>query len=227
MSSVDIKLDGLSVMIGIPAGRDLHPYTVKSLISTFVKMERLKIPCQLGMIVGCSIVTQARDEVLDLFLQSDANRLFWIDSDMCWTENEFVRLLALSKVREVVCATYPAKCDPPTFFVNHDSSAHLTQQEYGLIEVYGVGMGFACMTREPLEKLAATKTDVFDQVSKRNMKAVFRAGIINGNRQGEDMAFFNDIRDLGYKVWLDPEVRPSHIGMKIYEGSIKDAMKFD
>lgn len=225
--SIDIALDGLKVMVGIPAGRDLHPYTVRSLIQVFTKCERIKIPCQLGMIVGCSVITQARDEVLDLFLQSDCNRLFWIDSDMCWSEKDFFRLLALSKLRDVVCSTYPAKTEQVTFFINHDEGKEMKQQEYGLIEVKGVGLGFTCITREPLEKLAATKQDVFDQVSKRTMKSVFRASIINGNREGEDMAFFADLRALGYTVWLDPECKPSHIGTKIYEGSIKDAMKFD
>lgn len=227
MSSVDVKLDGLSVMIGMPAGGMIPPMTAKSLVGSFLACQQMKIACQLGMITGCSIVTHARDEVLDLFLKSDANRLFWIDSDMVWEAGDFIRMLAMSKLREVVCATYTAKGDTPTFFINHDSSDSLHQQDYGLVEVKGVGLGFTVIHREPLVKLAESKPQVKDQVSGRSCAAVFRTGIVDGCRQGEDMAFFSDLRELGYKVWLDPEVCPGHFGTKLYTGSIKSAMKFD
>jgi len=34
--------------------------------------------------------------------------------------------------------------------------------------------------------------------------------------RGEDYSFFTDVRSLGYKVWLDPSVKPGHIGAKVY-----------
>lgn len=225
MSAVNVTMDGLSVMIGIPAGRDLHPKTVKSLWATQVDCFKMNIPCHLGMVSGSSVVQWARDEVVDLYLQTDSNRLFWIDSDMVWEPNDFIRLLAMSKLHEVVSAAYPAKNDTPTFYVNHDKGMGLVRGEYGLVEIWGIGLGFTVMRREVVNALAENAKWITDEASGKTMASIFRVDQENGKRRGEDMALFQDIRDLGYKVWLDPEIDLGHIGQKIYRGTIRDALK--
>jgi hypothetical protein len=225
MSALDIKLDGLSVMVGIPATRDFHPWTVKSILATSQMCQRMRIPCQLGLVAGNAVVQWARDEVVDIFLQSQANRLFWIDSDIVWKPEDFMRMLALSQLREVICATYPAKIDQPTFYVNHDKTKPLEADDLGLLDVWGVGLGFTVMRREVVERLVAKAPRIYDEISGKDVAEVFKVGAVRGKRRGEDMAFFEDIRDLGYKVWLDPQVDLGHIGVKKYEGSVKDALK--
>lgn len=224
MEHIDISLDGLSVMVGMPAGRDLPPMTVKSLIGTFTKCQRVNVPCQLGMVTNSAVIQWARDEVVDLFLESDATRLFWIDSDMVWEESDFLRLLALSQRYEVVCATYPAKMDPPTFFVNYDQEQGLVKNDLGLLDVYGAGLGFTVMHRDVVEKLVANAAKFTDEISGKEMASVFRIDTTGNHRRGEDMAFFADIRALGYKVWLDPMTDLGHVGGKIYRGTIRDAL---
>lgn len=223
---IQIDLKGLSVMIGMPAGRDLPGLTVKSLMGTQSLCRDVRVPFQFGMVIGSAVVQWARDEVVDLFLQSDATRLFWIDSDMVWKPEQFMRLLALSQYHDVICAAYPAKKEQPTFYVNWDSAVGLNQAEHGLLEINGIGLGFTVMSRKVVEELAARASRVIDDVSKRDMAAVFRVGATtDGRRQGEDMAFFSDIRALGYKVLLDPTVDLGHIGTKEYTGSIRQVLR--
>lgn len=100
----NINMAGVSVMIGMPAGRDLPIQTVKSLIGSFAACSERGVPCQFGAIANSAVIQWARDEVVDLFLKSDANVLFWIDSDMVWTPEQFIRLLVWSQVYDVVCA---------------------------------------------------------------------------------------------------------------------------
>lgn len=221
--SADVSLAGLSVMIGMPTHRDIPPKTVASLLATFDRCRKLSIPCELGM-VQSGVVINGRDDVLDGFLQSSANRLFWIDSDQTWTPSQFIRLLALSQLTPIVGATYPAKIDRPTFYIQHDAQAGLARNEMGLVEIHGMGLGFTVVHREPLERLAAAAPRVLDEISGREMASVFRWGIIDGKRQGEDMAFFSDLRALGYRVFLDPMTDIGHIGTKEYLGSIRDVI---
>lgn len=216
-----VALNDLSVFIGMPVHRDIPPKTTVCLVETVKHCARLSIPCVLGMVSAGNVVN-GRDEVLSMFLKSDCNRLFWIDSDMTWTINQFVRLLALSKLTPVVGATYPAKIDPrPTFFVKFASSE---KNELGLIEVEGLGLGFTIVRREVMEKLAEGKPQVMDEVSGSVVSSVFRWDVIDGKRRGEDMAFFSDLRELGYKVMLDPLTDLGHIGNKEYTGTIRDAL---
>jgi len=221
---MDINLDGLSVMVGMPASRDLPALTVKSLLSTFNLCQKMGIPCELGLIANNAVVQWARDEVVDVFLKSNATRLFWIDSDMVWEPEQFMRMLALSQLRSVVCATYPAKVETPTFYVNH-IGGEFAVDELGLMSILGVGLGFTVMQRCVLEELAAKAPKVHDELSNRNVASVFRVGSVGGKREGEDMAFFRDVRELGHKVWLDPEVDLGHIGHKQYTGRVRDAMQ--
>lgn len=225
MNAVDIAMDGLSVMIGMPTTRDLPAQTVRSLWSTQVACQQMGIPLHLGMVSGSAVIQWARDEVTDLFLNMDANRLFWIDSDMVWEPGDFIRLLALSKLKEVVTAAYPAKNDQPTFYVNHDKSMGLKRGEYGLVEIWGIGLGFTVMRRDVVEQLAGQSEQIRDEASGKTMASIFRIDRENNNRRGEDMAFFHDIRQLGYKVWLDPEIDLGHVGQKVYRGSIRDVLK--
>ena len=222
----DIGMDGLSVCIGMPASRDIHPLTVKSLLGTYSLCNQFKIPCQFTLVAGNAIVQWARDEVVDLFLGKEANRLFWIDSDIIWEPEDFMRLLALSQKRDVVSATYPAKKDIPTFYV-HREEKPIETDEYGLIDIYGVGLGFTVMSREVVEKVHNKAPKVYDEISARETAQIFKVGYIEGKREGEDMAFFREIRELGYKIKLDPSIDLGHIGTKIFRGSIREGLNLE
>jgi hypothetical protein len=222
---MQIKLDGLSVAVGIPAGRDFHALTVRSLIETFGKCQAMGIPAQLALVAGNAVIQWARDEVIDLFLKTDCSRLFWIDSDIVWDPNDFIRMLALSQKRDIVCATYPAKKEPTTFYINHDPP--LVSDDLGLFEIKGAGLGFTVVTRRVIEDLVSFSPKAVDQITGKNIAQVFRVGMKDGTRIGEDMAFFDDVRKLGFKVHLDPLVKLRHLGLKQYEGSIFDAIQTD
>ena len=222
---IPINLDGLSVAVGIPAGREFHALTVKSLIGTFGKCQTMGIPAQLATVAGNAIIQWARDEVIDLFLQTDCNRLFWIDSDIVWEPDDFIRMLALSQKRDIVCATYPAKKEPTTFYVNHDPP--LVMDDLGLFEIKGAGLGFTVMTRDVVMALVDNSPKAVDEISGKEVSQVFKVGIKDGKRLGEDMAFFDDARKLGFKVFLDPLVKLKHLGLRQYEGSILDALQPD
>ena len=54
------------------------------------------------------------------------------------------------------------------------------------------------------------------------MAKIFRFDEPNGEARGEDIAFFADVCDLGYKVNLDPTVTLGHIGEKEFRASFLD-----
>lgn len=224
MSMVEIPMKGVDVMLAIPAGRDFDPATVRSIVATFIACQQRGIAVRLGMVANCSVIEWARDEIIDLFLESPCNALFCIDSDMVWEPEQFIRMLVLNQIHPVVCASYPAKKDAVTYYINRDENEELVPDEMGLVEVWGVGLGFTVIRREVIDKLVGKSERVKDEITGREFASVFRVGAVNGGRRGEDMAFFSDIRDLGYKVKLDPSIDLGHIGRKVYRGCLKDAL---
>lgn len=221
----DISLSGLSVTIGMPTTRDLNPQVVRCLLATQECCIRMGIPFSLAMVQGNAVIQWARDEVIDLFLQTNTNRLFWVDSDIIWETKDFITMLALSQEREVICATYPAKLDTTTYYINRSDNGPLIIDEFGLVEVLGVGLGFTVIRREAIEGIVSRCPLIRDEISGRELYSVFQPGYRNGQREGEDMQFFRLVSEAGYKVWLNPTINLGHIGQKIYNGSLASAVE--
>ncbi len=218
-----VDLRTVSVTICMPVYGSIPPWTVASLLSTVSHCAANGIRCE--FVMEQAIVQIGRDALLDDFINGDTDKLFWIDSDMTWEPGDFLRLLALSTVKGVVCATYPRKIDGPIQFqIDMDLNA-IEQDEAGLLSVRGAGLGFAIVDRAICEELASTKPLVSDGLNGRTMREVFRVDTIDGRRRTEDMAFFSDIRELGHKVWLDPAINLGHVGMREWKGVVMDAFQ--
>ena len=222
MNDHEISLDGLSVCIGIPSNRDINPLVVRSIFQTRDICGTVGVACSLAIVNGNAVIQWARDEVLNLCLQSSANRFFFIDSDIVWEPEDFMRLLALSTKRDIVCASYPAKKEPTTFYIRYKEP--LIADEYGLLEVQGAGLGFTVIRREVVENVCERAEKIHDEISGNSYASVFKVSTYNGNRRGEDMAFFDTLLEMGHKVYLDPSISLGHIGTKIYRGKPLDAM---
>lgn len=217
-----VDLRTVSVTIGMPVGGSIPPWTVSSLVSTISHCAANGIRCEFVM-EASSVVQIGRDAVLDDFLRDDTQKMFWIDSDMVWEPGDFLRLLALSTTKGVVCATYPRKVEGPAQYQIDMDLAATEQDAHGLIPVRGAGLGFTVVDRAICEQLAATKPIVNDGLNSRSMREVFRVDTIEGRRRTEDMAFFSDIRELGHQVWLDPTINLGHVGMREWTGTVLDA----
>lgn len=220
---MEVDLRTVSVTICMPVYGSLSPWTVMSLVSTISQCATSGIRCEFVMEQG--LVEISRDALLDDFLNGDTDKLFWIDSDMRWEAGDFLRLLALSTRRDVVCATYPRKVEGPAQFNIDMDLSDIPSDELGLFPIRGAGLGFTVMSREACEAVATSKPLVSDGLNGRTMHGVFRVDTINGRRRSEDMAFFSDIRELGFGIWLDPTINLGHVGMREWTGVVIDAFQ--
>jgi hypothetical protein len=222
-----MKLDmaGVSVMLAMPTHRDIPAGTVASLLATQDLLQARRIPFEVQLQVGNSLVTHARSKIAHTFLKSDKSLLFWVDSDIEWQAKDFIRLCALATKMDVVGGAYPAKQDPIVFFLDPSSGGEIASNEYGCLKVGGWGMGFTVMNRRVIEAVAARSPKLKFNGSNEPIAHIFRCDEIDGYARGEDMAFFADIKDLGFEAFLDPSVTLGHIGSKTYTASIADMLR--
>lgn len=220
---MEVNIKGVPVYIGIPVYGSMPYHTAHSLALTMQACGANGIPAELGM-HNRGIVHWARNMVLDGFLKSDKQKLFWIDSDMVWNVGDFFKFLAMSTVRDVVCAAYPAKQEGPLDFQIGGSGVVQDCDTLGLLEIWGTGLGFTIMDRSICEQLADNAPKARD--GDRHYARVFRADdIVDGRMRGEDIGFFADIRGLGHKVWLDPTIELGHAGQKVWRGRALDSLQ--
>ena len=208
-----------SVGIGMPCGPTVPWQAMMSLARTVHAAAVAGVPMNVHAIAGSSDICIARDAVLTNFLDGKENYLFWVDSDISWQPEDFFRVLRLAKDLGVVCAAYPVKREPVDCIINfvEDTEPHPT----GCVEIIGAGLGFCCVRRDIIDAFAATKErmvhdgngrniiDAFYRPRKRHADGRLHAG-------GEDGGFYDDLRALGHKVWLDPTICLGHVGIKEY-----------
>jgi hypothetical protein len=224
---MNYDLSGVSVFIGMPSHRELCPQTNAALIETSAVLMKRGIPFDLQVVYGSSIVTGARTMVANKFLASNESRLFWIDSDIVWTPEDFLTILALSTELECVGATYPTKEMPPKFMINVLEKTELETNEHGCFEVKGFGLGFTCVQRKVMEQLAEKSPKLVFPGSPDPIPIphMFRLDEDNGAFRGEDMAFFADVIGLGYKVNLYPHINLGHVGPHVFRSDFMAAMR--
>ena len=214
------------ITIGMPCGSGSLPWaTMMSLLNTVRACDKEGVGIQIESIVGCSVVQWARSIVADKFLKSDSTHLFWIDSDIVWRVEDFFRLVGFGAVLDVVGAAYPMKRERGGFLINLAGDLGKVEiNGLGCVKIRSMGLGFTIMKRAVVEKIAATKEKVIDQANGVEYADIFRVDRTHGGPRGEDVAFFDDIRDAGYDVWLDPSIRLGHIGTKMYRSDVIDAL---
>lgn len=164
------------VMIGMPIGSGSLPWpTAVSLLSTVRVLDKEGIKFKIEAPTGVSVVQWARSSVAEAFLKSDFTHLFWIDSDIVWSPEDFFRLLGFGAVMDVVCATYPFKKLPISFLVNPAGEpGKLEVNGFGLVKVVSLGLGFTLMKREVMEKVAASKPMMRDDLNGQEYRDIFR-----------------------------------------------------
>jgi hypothetical protein len=227
------QLSELSVCIGFPCVPNIPWQTARSLVRTVQSCEHNGVPCRVEFVGNCPYVTSARSLVLDAFLKGDASLLFWIDNDVVWEPQDFFKLLRLSEKMDIISGIYPLKTEQKQFVVLHPDLRNFEINQYGMIKVLGLGLGFTVMTRAVLERFATTKPLVSD-VGRGGapMHDAFRLDTIPGEHEhptmrGEDMAFYADLRELGYDIWMDPTLQLGHVGNYVHRADPVEALRLE
>ncbi len=222
---VVLDIEGVQPYIGIPCNRDFPWQTALSLVEMADALARRGLDYDFQLLTQGSQIDRDRSELANLFLGSKCDRLFWIDSDMRFTPDMFIRILAQSTVMPIVGASYPAKKAGSTEFLVAMDKTELEANEFGCFEVQGYGLGFCCIQREVMEKCAEASPTFLD--NGKPLKMIFRTGVDfdDGVYRSEDMHFFKLCRSLGYKVMLDPMVELGHIGCSEHRGKLIDAVQ--
>lgn len=214
-----------TVMIAMPTHRDLPPETVRSLLDTQAACFRAGIDFYGEFGKGSSLVHHSRSKIAWHFLQSDCSHIFWIDSDQEWSADSFMRILALATVKDIVAAAYPFRRDDPGGFFIEFEGETVEADDRGCLPAKKLGLGFCCAQRHVIEELAerAPKARFMDINGGEPIPHIFRLGIADGDMaEGEDVAFFTDVRALGYTINVDPTIVLGHIGPKVFRGRLMD-----
>ena len=173
---------------------------------------------RLEFIAGSCYIQDARNKLAHAFMESDFDRMIFVDSDLWFSEDAMVRLCKSGKP---VCAgAYPRKRGggwPLTICVNEETKVAITNEQ-GLIKAKMLPTGLMSITRDVFSALRAKHPDWID---KDGMCAYFQVQN-SGRFQGEDPFFCEKCRDEGIEIWLEPRINFMHYGINFVSGNYHD-----
>ena len=186
------------LLVAIPTLDFVHSAFVESLVKL---QKRLSLECvdyEVCIISG-TLVYVARDKLACEAINSDYTHVLWLDSDMVFQPDIYTDLLDTGK--DFVTGIYHARRPghQSCIFKRCDDLDHLERFEQYPRETFEIGgCGFGCVL---------IKTEILKAVQ-YNYKTCF----LPKAQFGEDIAFCNRARAMGFKIWCEPTVQCGHIG---------------
>lgn len=170
-------------------------------------------------------VDDARNFLVQMFLESGAPFMVFIDDDVGWDGESLARLI-LRKDADIVGGAYPLKQGTEDYPIRiFKDRPTLQAREDGLLEVEGVPTGFMRISREVIEAVRDKRKHMTfvpkeGKDGDSRLTVVFERMMVDGKRWSGDLNFCREARGLGFKVWVDPEMRFTHQGNNLWEGHL-------
>lgn len=207
-----VSLEGRRLFIAIPTydGR-LSVKLAFSLAALMPMAVNHGVSVKLSQISGCSIITLARNILVDQFLKTDCTELLFIDSDICAAPEDILRLVAQGGDKDITAGYYPGRSDDEklVFYPYLDDNGEL-EFDGSLMRVHRFGTGFMLIRRHVIETLAQKAQRYVANSALTQVPNVFDFTIREGQFVGEDYAFCDKAGAEGFKVWLDVEISLPH-----------------
>lgn len=220
------ELAGRSIFIALPA------YDFKVSLKLAVSLARFAqvaprhgIDIQIGSICGCSVVSRARNLLVQDLLESPCTELLFIDSDINFEPEDILRLMAWgSDEKKGIVAAVPRVRDVNKTYIadlEYDENGDLTMNGMGLVRAERVATAFMWVNRKVFEKLVAENDDwlYYDKRAGKDLSAVFDFKVTREGYVGEDFLFCDRAREAGFEVWVDPSITLGHMGVQEYTGN--------
>ncbi len=225
-------------------GGQNHGAYMKSCLALQALMTRLQVEMRFSFIFNESLITRARNLLVDKFLQSNYTHLLFVDSDLEFDPNDVLTLLALD--RDVIGAPYVKKTinwesvkravlkNPEITgeelervagnFVFHTSPDTQQIKLDEPLEVLALGTGFILIKREVFATFARAYPDQQFQADEDGhaVHAFFDTAIDPETQRylSEDYVFCQNWRKIGGKLWLCPWMNTRHWGSYGFHGNL-------
>jgi len=208
------KLKKHRIFIQLPIYDDMPGRAVAALATLITRCRHILSP---GFCFATRI-DKARVQLAQMFLNTNCDLMLCIDADSLYRPGLVDKLISHNK--DIVSGLYfsrRAPCKPIMYKQKEFNTrfAPITEWEEGkLIEVDGVGMGFCLIKREVVEKIGAKS---FNSILLKDLFDEQLLDVEDVSPMGGDLAFCQQARRNGFKVWVDTSVEVGHLGERAYE----------
>jgi predicted O-methyltransferase YrrM len=209
---------GPHIFIAIPCHGEISAPTFAAFFEGGQMLDAAGFNITLCIEAGNCHVDDARNSLVREFLKTDCTDLVFIDADVGFRCEDLLKLVSVD--RDVVGGVYPKKEDVESFPVL-TIPGPLQADGDGLVEVEGVPTGFLRIKRHVLEKLGEDAVSFIGQAGDPvPYRVIYERIVSGGQRRSGDYAFCHKWRELGGRIFVDPEMEFTHTGAKTWSGTL-------
>ncbi len=263
VSTDELRKKKLFVATPCYGGQCLGLYT-KSILDLQATCIQYGIECRFSFIFNESLITRARNYLVDEFLRSGCTHLLFIDADIQFNPQDILALLALdldisggpypkksinwNNIANAVVKNTTVDTNTNTARLRDGFKSHELDQITGdyvfnpvpgtttfkvtePVEVLEIGTGFMMIKREVFPVYAEKYPELHykpDHVGQANfdgsryIHAYFDTIIDPESHRylSEDYMFCQNARKIGYKIWLCPWMKTTHVGTYAFQGDL-------
>ena len=226
--------DKPTVYVAMPCFDVVQRDTCVSLVKLFGELRKVGISSQFN-IVKSSLVNYARNLATCGFLASTCDHMLFIDSDVEFEPEAVLSMLVVQK--DIVCTPYRIKLEDMKvrYAVDFPDKHNIEMLPGGIVEVEQGPAGLMVIHRRVFDKLMKVHPEMKIKFHLRGTGKLDEKYMYNfwdttfnsetGLWKGEDLAFCDLARSVGFKIYANTGSNVIHHGTYGWEGKFGDTIK--
>lgn len=168
-----------------------------------------------------SILPKVRNGIVKRFLDSDADVLVFIDSDMAWEAGTLQKLIEAPF--DVSVANYRKRSNEVTYLAvpKLEDGQHVGIQHDGgmWLQCERAGTGLMAIRRRTLEEMILRYPDLEYEDGGETFPCLFNFELAGGQYHGEDYNFCRKLTAIGGQIFMLANAYVGHVGTTVYGGN--------
>lgn len=201
------------VYLGMPMYGGAHGLTVSCLLSTQKYLMQRGHEVITDIVANGSILTKVRNGIVKRFIDSPADVLLFIDSDMVWEPKDIEKLI--NAPFDVSVINYRAKNNTVKWMAVDDVVDTGEWQD-----VIRAGTGLMAIKRQIIDMMIPFYPQYVDQGEM--IPCLFDFQCENGQYFGEDFTFCKRVIESGGHIKMLVDAYTGHIGTTVYGGNYQE-----
>ncbi|NJK63973.1 MAG: hypothetical protein HC921_15975 [Synechococcaceae cyanobacterium SM2_3_1] len=192
-----------------------------AICEAMVKLSQRGVALSIGAVGGCSLIVNARNELVAKFMATHCSYLLFVDSDLIFSGDAIVRAYESMKHTDVFAGCYPQRKQPITF---RASGLGPLDSSTGLMPIERAPGGFMMVPRHILQNLWDHYPKITNSATGSEVSMIFSHVLTDEGHLGEDYVFCDRIREAGYSIHTDPGLQFGHVGLEVFRGRLIDTV---
>lgn len=215
-------MENINIFIGTPAYNSMvHTDYLHSIID----FNKHNLPITVMTIGNESLIPRGRNSVISYFhTMKQFSHLFFLDADIYLSFDGLSKLMSHEK--DVIAAPVALKGFDMSGNPVYNTGKVLNEEKEDLVSVDRVGTAVMILSRKATDALiddAILNNEVYNPNphSRGNAKDVlhynvFQTGVVDKDYDSEDFYICRKLINLGFKIYVDPTIRPRHNGNFVF-----------